>query len=215
MKAILFDLDGTLIDTVEDICDSLNEALEGSGFPILTVGRTRELVGHGVARLILDVAPGADAETVDRLRRRYMAAYDRRLIDKTRPYPGMAEAVAELAKSRPLAVISNKPHDQTVRLIETLFPKDAFKVILGQREGMKTKPDPEAAFKVCEQLGIAPTDAVFVGDSDVDIRTGKNAGMKTIGCAWGFRGTEILKQCGADEIVNNAEELVKLLRSEE
>lgn len=210
-KAIIFDLDGTLIDTLEDIRDSLSLALEDAGLGGITTERTRALVGKGVKKLVEDAAPDADDATREKVLHAYLDNYNARLTNKTRPYEGILQAVAELSGRWPLAVLSNKPHDQTVRLINALFPPDTFKIVFGQREGVKHKPDPQAPWEICSLLDVDKSEVVFIGDSEVDIQTGHNAGMRTVGCAWGFRPEELLRGNGADVIARRPGDLPGLI----
>ena len=212
IKAIIFDLDGTLIDTLDDISAALNHALSSTGFDGVTREQTRQFVGRGVRELIKSAAPTASAEQREGILVAYMAHYSKGLMNCTRPYEGIIDAVNRLSKAGfMLAVLSNKPHKQTRRLAEAFFGEGVFAAICGQREDMRRKPDPQVPLLICEQLGVAASEAVFVGDSETDIQTGRNAGMRTYGVTWGFRSAQVLMAEGADFVVGSPCELAELI----
>lgn len=212
-RAAVFDLDGTLVDTLADLARSCNEALGELGFPAHPQECYRRFVGNGVQKLAERALPperrtAADCEAL-------RAAFDRRYaanyLSASRPYPGILELLKALsAAGVQLCVVSNKPHRFTVQLVEKLFP-GRFRAVTGNRPGAAVKPDPAGVLEALEAVGVLPENAVYVGDSDVDVLTGHNAGMPVIGCLWGFRGEEELRTAGADRLVRTADEILQLL----
>lgn len=215
-QAILFDLDGTLLDTLRDLADSGNAVLAGRGFPTHPLDAYRTFVGNGMASLARDIfpeghKPATDAE-VEAVLSEYRAAYERNWRNTTTPFPGIAELLDRLvAEQVPIGVVSNKAHDFTVKCVEAFLGDWEWNVVLGHREGHPRKPDPAGALKAAAKLGVSPGECLFVGDSDVDMQTAKNAGMRTIGVAWGFRPVEELLAAGAERIVETPGELLELV----
>ena len=213
MRAFLFDLDGTLVDSLGDIGGAMNFALAACGFPRHHLADYRRFVGEGVEMLARRAAPASpDAE---RRRVELIAAYQHRyaehLFDATVPYPGIAELLAVLrTRDVPLGVLSNKPDEPTRRLCAALFPPGTFACVQGQLPDVPAKPDPGAALALAAQLGVAPAEVAFVGDTAVDMRTAVAAGMRPVGVAWGFRPLE-LRETGAERVVERADELLELL----
>lgn len=206
VKAILFDLDGTLADTLEAIGHTVNDVLTEAGLPTHPLSAYRRFVGNG-AKVLMECAAGDGYD--ETLLSRFVAEYDRRCLADTPPYDGALETL-DLLKSQGvrLAVITNKPHIQAVKLTEHLFG-DRFDAIFGSQPSYARKPNPEVVFLAIKALGVSAADCVFVGDSDVDVKTAHAAGMPCIGCAYGFRGEGELKAAGADELVYSFAELQK------
>jgi phosphoglycolate phosphatase len=212
IRAFLFDLDGTLVDSLGDIGAAMNGALASLGFPTHPLEAYRDFVGEGVEVLARRAAP-AHAEA-ERRRVELIAAYQRRyaehLFDATAPYPGVAEALAELRRrGLPLGVLSNKPDAPTKQICAALFPPGTFAVVAGQRPEVPAKPDPQAALALAAELGVPAAEVAFVGDTAVDMRTAVAAGMHAVGVAWGFRPLE-LRATGAGIVVERADELLAL-----
>lgn len=210
--AFLFDMDGTIVDSLEDIGDSMNAVLGELGHPTHAMEAYRTLVGDG-ARALVERAlpPDARAQTDDALRR-YKARYRTHLVVKSRPYDGivpMLEALA--ARGASLGVVTNKPHDAAVEIVERLFPTVRFAAVLGQKDGVPHKPDPTGPLSIARALGIAPEETFFVGDTDTDMQTARNAGMVAVGVLWGFRGRDELERNGARHVVTTPAEIVALL----
>lgn len=200
-KAILFDLDGTLTDTLADLAAATNEALQKNGSPVYPLDAYRHMVGSG-ARVLIRRALGEKAEetAVDRVLADFLLIYDRDCLKCTAPYEGIPAVIDWFAgRSIPMAVVTNKPEKQAIRIVEHCFGSP-FAAVCGGRPGRPIKPDPTAALEVLRDLDIAPADAWFVGDSDVDMLTAHHAGMTAVGAAWGFRGEEELREAGADDI---------------
>lgn len=215
-KAILFDLDGTLLDTIEDIGESMNQALAEAGYPTHSMEAYKYFVGDGVATLAQRAVPKAlgQAELAAVLAR-MKEIYGQRWDLKTRPYPLVVETLAALsAKPIALAVLSNKPDDTTRQVVERYFP-GRFRLVRGQMEGVAKKPDPAGALSIAGQLGIAPGEFLYLGDTDVDMRTALGAGMVPLGALWGFRGREELQKGGARMLLSKPTELLPLLEGQD
>jgi phosphoglycolate phosphatase len=213
-QGVIFDLDGTLLDTLEDIAAAMNQALGALGEPQHGLEDYRGFIGEGVRVLAERAAPAlaADAARLEALIEIYRGHYADQLVGHTRPYPGIDALVDALAaRGVPLGVLSNKPDAPTRALVERFFP-GRFRVAWGQREGVPRKPDPTAAIAIAGELGVAPATTFFVGDTGIDMRTAVAAGMVPVGVAWGFRPEE-LRATGAARVLERAEELLDYLPS--
>jgi phosphoglycolate phosphatase len=212
--AIIFDLDGTLLDTLEDIADTANQMLRKHGFPTHELNEYRYLVGDGIKTLIYRSLPteNRQEQTIQDCLITYREYYERNWNVHTRPYAGVPELLQALAKT-PLktAVLSNKKHEFTVRCAQAFLPGHPFVVVLGQREGRALKPDSGGALEIAEKLGIAPERFLFLGDTGIDMQTALAAGMFPVGALWGFREKEELLQSGAKAVIAQPLELLKLL----
>lgn len=188
-RAAIFDLDGTLLDSVADIGTACNQALVDHGLPPHPLARYVDFVGEGVENLIIQaMAPVAFDATVLAA---YKHLYPQQMLKQTVPYAGIEAALTALvAAGMPLAVLSNKPHAPTCALVDHFFGGTPWRAVAGHRTEVPRKPDPTSALALCAQLGVAPQDCVFVGDSAVDVATAHNAGMPSIGVGWGFRPHE-------------------------
>ena len=211
IKLAIFDLDGTLIDTLEDIACACNHALQEGGFPCRRLDEYNMLVGRGVFNLCRNALPEGcrNEETVKETYERFRTYYDEHICDRSRPYPGIYDMLDRLTENGiSIAVASNKYQAGTEFLISRLFGKYSFVSILGQREGKPIKPDPEIVNEVLATSGdIAADEVAYCGDSDVDMQTGINAGVRTIGVTWGFRTREELAAYEPWLIADNAEEV--------
>lgn len=209
IRAIIFDLDGTLVDSLPDICDAADCALAEHGFPGHPPSRYRDLIGEGTRRLIERAIPDGQRHLTDTISARFRELYWERLVCKTAPYPGAAEAVAQLAaQSVPLAVLSNKIHAMTLEVTRALFRGQPFSEIHGAKDGRPPKPDPGQALAIAARLGVAPEACAFVGDTEVDIETGRRAGMVSIAVSWGYRHRSHL--AGAARILDHPIEIIGL-----
>ncbi len=214
-KGIIFDLDGTLIDTLEDLADSVNEALERMGYPVWPVEAYRFKVGRGFRNLMENSVPETvreDGGVIDRMLGFFVEAYDRRYMNKSHPYEGVDELLDGLVgKGIFLAVNSNKRTDYTEKLIDKLFGRIPFVGVFGERAGVPKKPDPAGALELCGRMGLEPGEVLYVGDSGTDMKTGRNAGMDTVGVGWGFRGFPELEENGAVYLAETVQDILSLV----
>lgn len=213
-KAVIFDLDGTLLDTLEDLADSCNKTLMQFGFEERSIDQVRLYVGNGIAKLMEQAVPSkATKEELEAAVKQMKFNYSLNWKNKTKPYEGIPELLAELAeKGIKTAVVSNKPDPQVKELCGLFFSEYMTnETAVGEKEGIKRKPAPDSLFEVMRILNVAKEDVIYIGDSDVDIMTAGNAGVKCISCSWGFRSEEFLKEKGASVIIKKPEELLQLL----
>lgn len=215
IKAIIFDLDGTVADTISAIREGVNLTMEQLGYPVHTDAGIRRFINHGARELIRQALPaevGADPARVDEALDVYQGMYERTYKNTNLCYDGMAQAMTELAKSYQLAILSNKQDRMVKGLAAQLLPAGVVKIAQGQVEGVPTKPDPTAVWQVCRALGVEPSECAFVGDSDVDMHTAINAGCLPVGVEWGYRGADVLIEAGAKVLVKTPSELVSVIR---
>ena len=209
-KLAIFDLDGTVLDTLEDLFNSCNVALEACGYPLRTFEEIRSFVGNGIRNLMERIVPvGTPVAEIDRVHAAFMAHYTVYSADKTAPYAGVLQLLADLrAAGVKTAVVSNKAHAATVPLCGHYF-SGLFDVIAGEREseGIPKKPAPDGVFDILRTLGMAAADAVYIGDSEVDVATARNAGLDGIFVTWGFRTVEQLREAGATTIVDTTDDV--------
>lgn len=213
IKLIIFDLDGTLIDTRKDIADACNYALDRCGFPTRPLDDYNMMVGRGIDNLFRKALPEehTDEDTVRLMRTHFVTYYNEHKCDNTIPYQGIMEMLEELtAKGLQFAVASNKYQEGTSELVKAFFGKFPFVRILGQRSGKPIKPDPQIVKEAMEAIpGITCEEVVYCGDSDVDMQTGINAGVKTIGVSWGFRSREELMRYSPWFIADTPKEITR------
>lgn len=214
-KAVIFDLDGTLSDSLASIKYCADKAVEPYGIGPFSPDQYRYFVGDGAANLIRRcLAAGGDEQLVyfDRAFALYQKIFQEHCMYQVRPYPGIVELLAVLKeKGVKIAVLSNKPHAETVSVIEALFGKGYFDVIQGQTEDVAIKPSPEGVFLILKQLSLEPDEILYVGDTGTDMRTGKGAGAYTVGVLWGFRERAELEEYEADRIIETPEQLLDYL----
>jgi phosphoglycolate phosphatase len=218
-KCVIFDLDGTLVDTLEDIAAALNHALEARGLNALSLGSYAKIVGNGLWNLAREALPPSarDAKTVDAVYRDALAYYQEHPIDQAKLYPGIAELTAQLRGMSnrragiKTAVLSNKPDPLTQMVIGRLFPPDTFSLVLGERLAFPRKPDPASTWDIITELDASPRETLFVGDSEIDLATAVAAECSFLGAAWGFRGRQALQAAGAGQIIDRPGELLELL----
>ncbi len=214
-KLVIFDLDGTLSDSIHSIKYCTDRALEPLGMGPFSEDEYKYFVGDGAANLIkraLTAAGDIENTHFEEAFARYKELFAVDCMYEVKPYDGIVELLQALKdKGVKLAVLSNKPHAETIRVIEYLFGKDVFDVLHGQIEGVPIKPDPAGAFRIMEQLGVAAEEVLYLGDTATDMKTGKGAGLFTIGALWGFRKREELVESHADAIIGHPLELLKYL----
>jgi len=207
--ATLWDLDGTLLHTLEDLGDSLNEALAEEGLPGHAYDEYRLMVGNGQRLLVTRALPEdrRDPETAGRIYQRFTLRYRANQCRKSRPYPGVPELLTELkARGFKLAVLSNKNQDNTTAVVDHYFP-GLFEVVWGLSPQRPAKPDPTAALALAQALGISPDRFIYLGDSAVDMKTARRAGMWPVGVTWGYRGRAELAEAGAAFLVDSPAEV--------
>lgn len=211
-KLAIFDLDGTLLETLEDLHDSTNHALVSQGLPPRTLDEVRRFVGNGIHKLIERAVPeGSSSETVEQVFEEFKTWYAVHCNDKTSAYDGIKEMLLALRKAGVrTAVVSNKADFGVQTLCKTYF-SDLLDVAVGQREGIRLKPAPDSVNEVLRLLEIRREDAVYIGDSDVDIDTARNAGMDCISVTWGFRRREFLLEHGAVILADKPENLEEII----
>ena len=214
IRACVFDLDGTLCDSVVSIGACVNHVLEEFGLPQVEMELFKIFVGDGVHRLIVRTLRhvGAGEELVEPVMERYMERFREECLYQVKAYEGIPETLAALrAKGLPMAVLSNKPHENTEKVVYTLFGENLFSLVRGQSPGVPRKPDPLGALLEAETLGVKPEECLYIGDTATDMQTGNRAGMKTVGVLWGFRSREELEESHAAHIIGKPQELLDLL----
>ncbi len=213
-KCVLFDLDGTLVDSLADLADSMNRVLSRQGLPSHPVQAYRYFVGDGITKLVQRALP-AEARQEDLVQdcvREMRQEYGLHWADTTRPYPGIAELLDALATRRiPMAILSNKPDGLTQEVVRTLLPDWHFAAVAGARETIARKPDPAGALRIAGLLRREPADFLYVGDTNTDMQTARAARMFAIGALWGFRSADELKKNGAQALLSVPMELCPLL----
>ncbi|MBL8850491.1 MAG: HAD family hydrolase [Planctomycetaceae bacterium] len=230
IRAVIFDLDGTLLDTLADVAAAANAALRDCGFPEHPLPAYRMLLGGGVHRLFADALPaGAGTpEQIERCVAAFGRHYRRMWNETTRPFTGIIELIDGLhRRGLKLAVLSNKPHEFTRECIAAHFGADdaaatgtssslgasigPFLFVVGQRAGVPVKPDPASAMEIADALGVSPADVLYLGDTSIDMQTARRAGMRAVGVLWGFRDRAELERAGAEVVIATPEELLTLL----
>ncbi len=215
-KACIFDLDGTLADTLESLTFSVNETLKEMRLPQISDSQCRQYVGNG-ARVLMEKALACSGEEqlvrIEEAMRIYGRIFDANCTYHVVPYDGITGMLRLMQQSGiRLAVLSNKPHRQAVHVVEEIFGQGTFQWIQGQTEDMPRKPDPTAVWMITEKLGVKPSETLYIGDSEVDVATGKAAQIQTAAVTWGFRGRKKLEEAGAGLIVDSPEEIMKLIK---
>ena len=209
---VIFDLDGTLLDTLQDLADAVNYALRKEGMPERTIDEVRQFVGNGVRLLMIRAVPGGESNPLfEETFAQFKEYYGEHCNDNTKPYEGMIELLETLkSKGYSVAIVSNKI-DFAVKELSVLYFKGIVPVAIGEKEGVRRKPAPDTVREALKELGRTAEESVYVGDSDVDIETAKNAGMPCVSVLWGFRDREFLEEHGAKRYARTAEDVLKLV----
>lgn len=215
MKACIFDLDGTLTNTLESMTYSVNLTLEEMGLSKITKDQCRLFVGNG-ARVLMEKSLKAvgdtDASRIEEGMEIYGRIFDRNCTYHVTPYEGIPEMLKALKdKGIQLAVLSNKPDRQTVKVVKAIFGEELFDYAQGQKEGIRRKPEPDGVWYLMEQMHVSKEECLYIGDSEVDAATGRNAGLKMIGVLWGFRDRKTLETAGADDLIDRPDELLQFV----
>lgn len=208
-KLAIFDLDGTLLNTITDLGKACNYALEKMGFATHPIQAYAYMVGNGVRNLMKKAQQDADEETIDQLLEYFVVYYNEHCLDTTKPYPGITELLEQLKKKEiAIAVASNKYQEATDKIIAGTLSEFDFVAIEGQIEGRNRKPDPSIIFSILEKYPVAKKDVLYIGDSGIDIECAKRACVESIGVSWGFRPITELKKANADHIVTRPAEIL-------
>jgi phosphoglycolate phosphatase len=216
--AVIFDLDGTLLDTLIDIGHAANSVLRHFHYPAHPIDDYRYFVGEGVRILFQRALPEAEnsEQTVEACAAEFREAYGRLWNVHTRPYADVESLLAALARrSLPMAVLSNKPQRFTQLCVDEFFPAQTFRAVVGQRDGVPQKPDPAGAREIAEQLAVPPGKVLFLGDTGVDMQTARAAGMYAVGAQWGFRPKQELIAGGAQALIEQPSQLLALLQDDQ
>ncbi len=215
-KLAIFDLDGTILDTLEDLTDSTNHILSSNGYPTHSIDEVRSYVGNGIYMLIKRAAPNdTEEKEIQRLFEQFVSYYKDHCAIKTKAYEGIKELLVALKeKGIKRAVVSNKGDFAVRILIDDYFPS-LFEISVGEKQGVRKKPYPDSVNEVLRELSVTKEEAVYIGDSEVDIQTAKNAGLACISVSYGFRSKEFLKENGASLIVEDVKGLYKELLGDE
>ena len=215
MKACIFDLDGTLTNTLESMTYSVNLTLKDMGLSQITKDQCRMFVGNGARVLIeesLKVSGDPKASRIEEGMKIYGRIFDQNCTYHVTPYEGIPEMLKALKdRGIHLAVLSNKPDRQTVKVVKEIFGDNIFDYAQGQKDGIRRKPAPDGVWYLMEQMQVSKEECLYIGDSEVDAATGKNAGLKTIGVLWGFRDRKTLETAGADHLIERPEELLQFV----
>ena len=215
MKACIFDLDGTLTDSLESLAYSVKATLREMDLPEITTDECRRFVGDGARCLMERSLRATGEENVKRIEEAmeiYGRIFDENCTYHVTPYEGICQILSDLKKEGvKLAVLSNKPDQQTVKVVHEIFGEDVFDYAQGQIENIKRKPEPDGIYCLLEKMNVTKEECLYVGDSEVDVKTGKNAGLKTICVLWGFRDRKTLEAAGAQVMIDRPEELLQFV----
>lgn len=214
-KALIFDLDGTLIDSLEDIALSMNDVLKEFNLPTHPLTAYNQFVGDGALYLTQRAVPkNSSQELIDAILERYKNVYDKALHHSTKPYDGIYELLEKLQTTTlKMGILSNKPHEFTLKYVENLFHQFNFKEVHGQKEDVPKKPHPQGAITIANAFNLSPNEIFYIGDTPTDIHTAKNAHMKSIGVLWGFRTKEELEEAGADFLAQHPNDIWDIIHS--
>ena len=214
--SVIFDMDGTLLNTLQDLGDCMNRVLERAGYPIHPIDAYKYFVGDGLKNMVTRVLPQAERRepTIERLQAQMAGEYAEHWADKTALYPEISVLLDELARLKVRrGILSNKPHEFTKAMADRYFGKWRFDPVFGARDGVPGKPDPAAALEICRQWGRNPADVLYAGDTNTDMRTARQGGLFALGVLWGFRTRQELEENGAQSLISTPEQMLKFLRS--
>lgn len=212
-KTIIFDLDGTLLNTLDDLCDSLNYALKKHNYPTHTLDEVKYFVGSGI-RVMLERALPKDVSNFDDVYQTFMQHYEKNKSNKTAPYQGAIDTIQKLSEMNiKMAIVSNKYQKGVEEICQPLFGK-YIQIMVGEQPGLNKKPSKDMVLYAIHQLDSTLEDTIYVGDSDIDVLTSKNSEIPCIGAAWGFRGETLLKKYGATYIANKFEDIITIINGE-
>lgn len=212
-KVAIFDMDGTLVDTLADLHDSVNEMLAHYNLPLRTLDEVRQFVGNGARKLMIRSLPADKADLVDEALDYYNGCYARNCLKKVKPYDGIIKFLAALeAKKIPLGICTNKQHFAAVAIAEKILAPIKFAYVSGDEPDQPRKPDPTRALKIAKSLGVAAENVAYFGDTAVDIQTAINAGFLPVGVTWGFRPRRELVDSGAKIIVDKPKEILERIK---
>lgn len=215
-KLVIFDLDGTLLNTIADLGNACNYALRTLGYSEHAISTYNYMVGNGVRRLVERAEPDAGPETVDKLLSLFREYYDQHSTDLTVPYPGIPELLQTLTdQGVAIAVASNKYQAAVEQIVKHFFPEIPFVAIMGQTDGRPTKPDPSIVFAVLNQHPTPKNDVLYVGDSGVDMETARRACIESVGVTWGFRPASELRGAYADHIISSTDDILQLVNRQD
>ena len=217
-QLVIFDLDGTLLNTIDDLGHAANYALEKCGYPTHNISSYPFMVGNGITKLLERVLPEDERNSanVERLRKEFLLYYGEHMTDCTRPYPGIVELLDSLrARNIAVAVASNKYQAAVTRLINHFFPMVEWSAIEGQKDDMPTKPDPSIVFEILAEVPTPKSEVLYVGDSGVDMETARRACVESVGVTWGFRPVKELTDAHAEHIANTAADVLRLAIDDE
>ncbi len=215
-KGVIFDLDGTLVDSIEDLGDAVNKVLLDHHFPPHSYTTYKRLIGNGLKKLVYDTLPenNRSNEMQAECRHQLFEVYEKNCMNKTKPYDGIFDLLSSLeSKGIRCAVLSNKADGFTKQIVRTLFPKVNFEYIIGVTNEAEKKPHPGAALRICEGMGLEPADMIFIGDSGVDMQTANNAQMCAVGALWGFKSRKEIQQNGAAHLISHPLELTHIIQT--
>ena len=212
INTVIFDMDGTVLNTLDDLTTSVNYVMDKFGFPNRTVEEYRRAFGNGIRRAIeLNVPEGTSKETIDEMLPVFKQHYDKHCLDKTRPYDGILELMKELKKrGYKMAIVSNKI-DSAVKELNKKFFSEAIDVAIGEKPGINRKPAPDSVIEALKELGSTKEEAIYIGDSEVDFQTAVNSGLPCISVLWGFRDKDYLEEIGADVFATTPADVLDLL----
>ncbi len=215
MKAALFDMDGTITDSLESIAHTTNTVLKEFGYPEIELERFKTIVGDGAEtqiRRVMKIQGVSDEDIIQKVYARYLEEFEEGCLYHVTPCKGVPELIEKMkARGMKIAVCSNKPHAKSVKVADAVYPAGTFDMVIGQKEGIPKKPAPDMALMAAREFGVDPSECLYLGDTNTDMKTGIGAGMFTIGVLWGFRDRAELEELHPNAIVTTPDEVEKYL----